>query len=104
MTTYKAGAVRDLRGPHKTYPPEVEKMKVRRKRATIAAGVTGGIVGLIALGPVGAVVGGAGATLATRTVGKRKERKKREEIAQKKIAEAERDAPDVLVHAGSGLL
>ncbi|KAL7581374.1 hypothetical protein ACA910_021966 [Epithemia clementina (nom. ined.)] len=108
LTTY-AGTENQIvtyqppRGPHKTYPAEVEKMKIRRKRATIAAGVTGGLVGLIALGPVGAVVGGAGASMATRSIGKRRERKKREKIAQRAIAEQERDAPEVLVHSGAFL-
>lgn len=64
-------------------------------------GVTGGVVGFLALGPVGALVGGAGASLAVRAAGKRNERKKRDEIALKRIAEQERDAPEVLVHRGS---
>uniref|UniRef100_A0A7S2YQN6 Uncharacterized protein n=1 Tax=Entomoneis paludosa TaxID=265537 RepID=A0A7S2YQN6_9STRA len=92
-----------LKGPHKTYPAEVEKMKIRRKRRTAAAGVAGGIVGLVALGPLGAVVGGAGGAAATRAIGKRNERKKREKIAAQKIAEAEKNAPEVLVHSGSML-
>ncbi|KAL7580344.1 hypothetical protein ACA910_004374 [Epithemia clementina (nom. ined.)] len=91
-------------GPHKTYPNEVLKMKTARKRMTIAAGVTGGIVGLVALGPVGAVIGATGGAMATRSIGKRRERKKREKIANRAIAEQHQGAPDVLVHQGSGVL
>lgn len=84
---------------HRTYPKEVEDMKVRRKRATIAAGVAGGVVGLVALGPLGMVVGGAGGAAATRAIGKRKERKKREKIALQKIEEQNRNAPPVAIHS-----
>ena len=100
-TNAQPRAVIVTRVPHKTYPAEVERMKVRRKRATVAAGVTGGVVGLIALGPVGALVGGAGASVATRAIGKRRERKKRDKIAERRIAEQQRDAPGVLVHNGT---
>ena len=89
---------------HKTYPKEVLKMKVQRKRMTIAAGVTGGLVGLVALGPLGAVVGATGGAVATRAIGKRRERKKRDKIADRVIAEQDRNAPEVDVHKGTELL
>jgi len=79
-------------------------MKVNRKRATIAAGVTGGILGVVVAGPLGAVVLGGGGAAATRAIGKRRERKKREKIALKKIAEQEQNAPDVLVHSSGAAL
>lgn len=104
MATSSAPQSMDTAGHHGTYPKEVLKMKVQRKRMTVAAGVTGGLVGLVALGPLGAVVGATGGAVATRAIGKRRERKTREKIAERAIADQQRNAPEVLVHRGSELL
>ena len=62
-------------------PPQVERMRQRRKVATAAAGVVGGIAGLAVLGPVGALAGGVGGAMLTKHAGKRMERKQTERIA-----------------------
>lgn len=72
-----------------TRPPEVARMRQRRKVATAAAGVAGGIVGLAVLGPVGAVAGGVGGALLTKHTGKRMERKQTERIAAARAAQEE---------------
>lgn len=52
-------------------------MKIKRKRRTIASGVAGGTVGLLVLGPIGAVAGGMGGALLCKRAGKRRERRTR---------------------------
>ena len=71
-------------------PPEVSQMRTRRKVATATAGVCGGLVGLAVLGPVGAVAGGVGGAMLTKSVGKRRERKRTEQIAAQRHAAEER--------------
>lgn len=73
-----------------TRPPEVSKMRTRRKVATATAGVCGGIIGLAVLGPVGGVMGGVGGAVLCKSVGKRRERKKTERIAAQRHAVEER--------------
>ena len=73
-----------------TRPPEVSKMRTRRKVATATAGVCGGIIGLAVLGPVGGVMGGVGGAMLCKSVGKRRERKKTERIAAQRHAVEER--------------
>eukprot|EP00523_Entomoneis_sp_CCMP467_P000654 CAMPEP_0168763154 /NCGR_PEP_ID=MMETSP0724-20121128/24213_1 /TAXON_ID=265536 /ORGANISM="Amphiprora sp., Strain CCMP467" /LENGTH=181 /DNA_ID=CAMNT_0008812341 /DNA_START=42 /DNA_END=587 /DNA_ORIENTATION=- len=80
-------------------PKEILKMKKNRKRATVGAGVVGGAIGLVALGPLGAVVGGVGTAVATKQIGKRRERKRLEKISDQAIAQQMKHAPDVPVHA-----
>ena len=72
-----------------TRPPQVEKMRQRRKVATAAAGVVGGIAGLAVLGPVGALAGGVGSAMLTKQAGKRMERKQTERIAAQRHAAEE---------------
>lgn len=70
-------------------PPEVQAMKERRKVGTIAAGVAGGFLGLIVLGPIGAVVGGTTAAVATKQVGKRMEKRKLKKVNARQFAQEE---------------
>uniref|UniRef100_A0A7S2V6T6 Uncharacterized protein n=1 Tax=Entomoneis paludosa TaxID=265537 RepID=A0A7S2V6T6_9STRA len=79
-------------------PDKITKMKLRRKRRTIAAGVTGGVIGLVALGPVGAVAGGVGSAVATKVIGKRMERRKMEKIAANNLGQELANAPSIKVH------
>jgi hypothetical protein len=56
--------------------PDITKMKQRRKRNTVVAGVTAGVAGTILLGPLGGIVGGVGGAMTAKAIGKRKERRK----------------------------
>jgi hypothetical protein len=56
-------------------PDAVLEFKERRKRRTAIATLTGGVVGMIFLGPLGGVLGATGAYAAAKTVGKRRERR-----------------------------
>jgi hypothetical protein len=56
-------------------PDAVLEFKERRKRRTVIATLTGGVVGMIFLGPLGGVLGATGAYAAAKTVGKRRERR-----------------------------
>jgi hypothetical protein len=67
-------------------PPEVQAMKERRKVGTVAVGVVGGFVGLVTLGPIGAVAIGATAAVATKQVGKRLEKRKLKKVEAAKFA------------------
>ena len=73
-----------------TYPvgesPLHKKARRRRRRRLrmVAGGVGGFAVGAIALGPVGAILGCAGAISATRAISKRGERKKDDRMAHQK--------------------
>eukprot|EP00522_Entomoneis_paludosa_P008565 CAMPEP_0172439728 /NCGR_PEP_ID=MMETSP1065-20121228/614_1 /TAXON_ID=265537 /ORGANISM="Amphiprora paludosa, Strain CCMP125" /LENGTH=190 /DNA_ID=CAMNT_0013188449 /DNA_START=80 /DNA_END=652 /DNA_ORIENTATION=+ len=80
-------------------PKEILKMKQNRKRATVGAGVVGGVAGLLVLGPVGAVLGGVGGAVATKQIGKRRERKRLQKISDQEIARQLETAPEVPVHA-----
>jgi hypothetical protein len=64
-------------------------MRQRRKVATVASGVAGGVLGLAILGPVGAVAGGVGGAMITKQAGKRMERKQTERIAAARYANEE---------------
>jgi hypothetical protein len=74
---------------HVNLPPEVQAMKERRKVSTVAAGVAGGFVGLLVLGPIGAVVGGTTAAVATKQVGKRLEKRTLKKVEARKFAQEE---------------
>mmetsp|Transcript_1842 Transcript_1842/g.4044 ORF Transcript_1842/g.4044 Transcript_1842/m.4044 type:complete len:132 (+) Transcript_1842:72-467(+) len=65
---------------HKVLPPEIQGMKNRRKRRTVASGVAGGIVGLVALGPIGGIAGGIGGAMVAKRVGKRNEKKRMDRL------------------------
>ena len=84
-------------------PSEILKMKKNRRRYTVGAGVVGGVVGLVALGPVGAVFGGVGSAVATKQINKRREKKKLEKLSDREIARQHVNAPDVNVHSGEFL-
>ena len=58
------------------FPPVPDRfiMKQRRKRRTVAAGVIGGTIGLIFLGPIGAIGLGVGSALVAKHSGKARER------------------------------
>ena len=86
-----------------TLPREVLKMKKNRRRHTVAAGIAGGVVGLVALGPVGAVFGGVGSAVATKQIGKRREKRKMQKLADREIARQHSNAPDVEVYSGEFL-
>lgn len=58
----------------------------RRRVRMAAAGVTGAVVGGIALGPLGAAAGGVGAAAATRAASKLGERRKDRRVEQAKVA------------------
>lgn len=64
----------------KQLPQEIKDMKGRRKRRTVASGVAGGVVGLIALGPVGGIIGGVGSAVVAKKIGKRNEKRRMDEI------------------------
>ena len=61
--------------PHDTIPVHelLRLMKESRKRKTVVVGVVGGIVGLVILGPIGAIALGAGLAIATKSYLKRHE-------------------------------
>ena len=80
-------------------PKQIRKMKKNRRRATVGAGVVGGVVGLVTLGPVGAIIGGTGSALATKHIGKRRERKRLEKLSDREIARQCQNAPEVPLHA-----
>mmetsp|Transcript_20652 Transcript_20652/g.26646 ORF Transcript_20652/g.26646 Transcript_20652/m.26646 type:complete len:179 (+) Transcript_20652:137-673(+) len=82
-----------------TLPKEILKMKKNRRRATVGAGVVGGVAGLLVLGPVGAVLGGAGGAVAAKQLGKRRERKRLEKVSQQEIARQMENSPELPVHA-----
>ncbi|KAL7580345.1 hypothetical protein ACA910_004375 [Epithemia clementina (nom. ined.)] len=84
-------------------PPEILKMKKNRRRYTVGAGVVGGVIGLVALGPVGAVFGGVGGAVATKQIGKRREKRKLQKLSDREIARQHANAPDVEVHSGEFL-
>jgi hypothetical protein len=68
-------------GSHKKQSPaEISQMKGRRKRRTVVSGVAGGIVGLVALGPLGMIAGGVGSAVVAKRVGKRNEKRRMDEI------------------------
>ena len=72
-------------------PPAVERMRARRKVATVTAGLAGGLAGLAVLGPVGALAGGVGGAMLTKHAGKRLERQQTERIATARhVVEEER--------------
>ena len=60
-------------------PDDRVRAKKQRKRRTVAAGLVGGAVGLVLLGPLGAVAGGVGSAVVTKRVGKKKERRMQQE-------------------------
>lgn len=72
-----------------TRPPEVKRMRQRRKVATVASGVAGGVLGMAVLGPVGAIAGGVGGAMLTKRTGKRMERKQTERMAAARYAREE---------------
>lgn len=55
-------------------------MKNRRRRRTVATGVAGGIVGLVALGPVGGIVAGGAGAYAAKKIGKRNEKRRMDQL------------------------
>jgi len=71
-------------------PEPVLRFKQKRKQRTVAATWTGGIVGLVTLGPVGAAIGAGGAYAAAKSVGKQRERK-----MEKRYNNAVAQAPEV---------
>jgi uncharacterized protein YcfJ len=74
-------------------------MRRRRKVATVASGVAGGIIGLAILGPVGALAGGVGGAMLTKQTGRRMERKQTERIAAHRYAaEEQRYGHEVPAH------
>lgn len=64
----------------KQTPGEIQDMKVRRKRRTVASGVAGGVLGLVVLGPVGGILGGVGGAVVAKRVGKRNEKRRMDQI------------------------
>mmetsp|Transcript_4489 Transcript_4489/g.6842 ORF Transcript_4489/g.6842 Transcript_4489/m.6842 type:complete len:169 (-) Transcript_4489:142-648(-) len=78
---------------HKSHPLR-QKMKKQRQRRTVGAAVGGTIVGGIILGPVGMVVGGAGAAAASRKICKTGEkrvvRKIERQLVQKEASNSQR--------------
>ena len=60
-----------------TIPPPLDRMamKTRRKRRKVIAGVVGGTIGLIVLGPLGAVGIGVGSALFVKHADRARERK-----------------------------
>lgn len=76
-TTYPAPPVTSS---NLKYHPEIVDLRLRRKRRTVAVGVIAGVTGLILLGPLGAVIGGLGGALVTKSVGKRRERRRQSEL------------------------
>lgn len=65
---------------HKQVPPEIKTMKNRRKRRTVASGVAGGVLGLVALGPIGGIAAGVGGAMVAKKVGKRNEKKRMDKL------------------------
>ena len=79
--------------------PDVAKMKRRRRRNSVVAGVTCGVIGTIALGPVGGIAGGVGGAMAAKAVGKRKERRKMAKYNAQMNGSIKEDS--ILVESGS---
>lgn len=62
--------------PHKSHLPDhVLEFKENRQAVTAVSTWTGVGVGMLTLGPIGAVIGGLTAYSATKSIGKRRERK-----------------------------
>jgi hypothetical protein len=64
-----------VRAKNAHLPDPVLLFKEKRKRRTVIASWTGGVIGFVAMGPFGAVIGAAGAYAAAKSVGKVRERK-----------------------------
>lgn len=64
----------------KQLPPEIQSMKNRRRRRTVASGVVGTVIGFVALGPVGGIAAGAGSAYAAKKIGKRNEKRRMEQL------------------------
>mmetsp|Transcript_19600 Transcript_19600/g.27733 ORF Transcript_19600/g.27733 Transcript_19600/m.27733 type:complete len:325 (+) Transcript_19600:291-1265(+) len=84
---------------NKQHPMHV-KNKIKRQRRTTGAAVGGVVVGGLALGPVGMVLGGMGAAAATRKICKTKEKKQERAYEQQQVTKQALD-PQRIVHAGS---
>jgi hypothetical protein len=76
-------------------PPDLAKMKLRRKQHAAVWGVTGGVVGLAVLGPLGGVAGGVTSAFIVKHQHKRREKKAMkkyyEHVAEKMAAPIPRD-------------
>lgn len=84
---------------------EARSVKTRRRRRRrvrmAAAGVTGAVVGGIALGPLGAAAGGVGAAAATRAVSKLGEKRKDRRVERERVAHQSMSGNAPIVNAVS---
>lgn len=64
----------------KQTPPEIQLMKGRRKRRTVASGVAGGVLGLVVGGPVLGIAAGVGGAVVAKKVGKRNEKRRMDKL------------------------
>lgn len=81
-------------------PPDTRRLKNHRQKGKVVAGVVGGTVGLVTLGPLGMVAFGVGGALAVKHGGRARERK----IMRKYEARVTQDmamSSSVPIHAGA---
>jgi hypothetical protein len=100
VTLPAAGPVRPS-SPHTSssdeLPSALVQMKMRRKKRQVAFTVAGAVTGFLFVGPIGAVVLGGGGYWATKTVGRRRERKFMEHQHQLQTEE-QRETSEVPAH------
>mmetsp|Transcript_25929 Transcript_25929/g.38308 ORF Transcript_25929/g.38308 Transcript_25929/m.38308 type:complete len:240 (+) Transcript_25929:169-888(+) len=82
---------------------QLKSMKKKRKTQTVVAGLVGGTIGLLTLGPPGAIIFGYGSAVGTKEFGKQKERRVKrkaeehrrmqEEQQQRQMQQQQQQAP-----------
>jgi hypothetical protein len=77
---------RVVKAKHAHLPDAVLEFRAKRQQRTVVATVTGGAVGLVTAGPLGAVVCATGAYAAAKTVGKHREHRLLEKCLQSNMS------------------
>jgi len=95
MTTYQDQTMSTTKTksydhPDMVPPPDIAKLKRRRRVAASTVGVVGGVTGLLVGGPIGAVALGVGGGLTVKAIGKRRERRKMRKYNQRRQEAVER--------------
>ena len=78
-------------------PEPVLRFKQARKRRTVVATWTGGAVGLIVAGPIGAAVGAGAAYASAKSVGKTRERRLENQYYNNNVVQVARPVEQVIV-------
>jgi len=69
-----------LRGKERVVLERLDRMKTARKHGQVWAATSGAVVGLVVLGPLGAVAGGIAAHQVTKHAGRANERRVRKKL------------------------